>query len=115
MIHEINSSHRDFRKTFLVFHHRSDMALKRKRSSSVPRSLNGSYGEGDSSYQAAVFSSAESSDILRELDDEILFLPRERFQFKIFSKINVLPRDKAFYGDVQADGSCESIERLALD
>lgn len=93
------------------------MPLKRKRRSSnsddesIPRSLNKSYGEGDSSYQAALFSPTESDEILRQLDDEILFLPRESFPFKIFSKVQPLPRDKAFFGDVQSDGSCKSLTR----
>ncbi|CAF0912295.1 unnamed protein product [Rotaria sordida] len=62
-------------------------------------------GEGDSWYEESLFSSNESIEILKQLDEQIVYLPREQFQFKIFNTINLLPRDKAFYGDVYSDGS----------
>jgi hypothetical protein len=80
----------------------SSETLKRKKESSST-----SFGAGDSRYEESLFSSNESIEILKELDEQIVYLPREQFQFKIFNKITPLPRDKAFYGDVDSDGSCE--------
>ncbi|CAF3074070.1 unnamed protein product [Rotaria sp. Silwood2] len=63
------------------------------------------FGEGDSRYEEALFSPNESIEILKQLDEQIVYLPREQFKFKIFNTVNILPRDKAFYGDVYSDGS----------
>lgn len=65
------------------------------------------YGEGDSSYDDSIYSSEETKKIFQELDKQIVYLPREQFKFRIFHMIHLLPRDKAFYGDVSADGTCE--------
>jgi hypothetical protein len=65
------------------------------------------FGEGDSYYDDSIFSPESSIEILKKLDEQIVYLPREQFKFKIFNTVNLLPRDKAFYGDVYADGSCE--------
>ncbi|CAF3457505.1 unnamed protein product [Rotaria sp. Silwood1] len=62
-------------------------------------------GEGDSWYKEQLFSPNASIEILKELDEQIVYLPREQFKFKIFNTVNLLPRDKAFYGDVYSDGS----------
>ncbi len=66
-----------------------------------------SFGEGDSYYHESLFSLDSSNEILKQLDEQIVYLPREQFKFKIFHKVNLLPRDKAFYGDIYSDGSCE--------
>ena len=92
----------------------SESTLKRKKESASSekdaqddhRSLK-LFGEGDSYQQISVFSPKESIDILKELDEQITYLPREQFKFRIFHVVHLLPRDKAFYGDVQADRSCE--------
>lgn len=86
------------------------MSIKRKNESS-PSSIEKDcektfFGERDSWYEESLFSSNESIDILKELDKQIIYLPREQFKFQIFNTINLLPRDKAFYGDVYSDGSC---------
>lgn len=82
----------------------SEKTLKRKKESpSDVRSL----GEGDSSYEESLFSSETSTNVLQRLDEQIVYLPREQFKFQIFNTVNLLPRDKAFYGDVHSDGSCE--------
>jgi hypothetical protein len=65
------------------------------------------FGEGDSYYEESLFSPESAIEILKKLDEQIIYLPREQFQFKIFNTVNLLPRDKAFYGDIYADGSCE--------
>ena len=65
------------------------------------------YGEGDSWYVEQLFSSTTSTEILKQLDEQIAYLPREQFRFKIFNTVNLLPRDKAFYGDIHSDGSCK--------
>ena len=78
--------------------------LKRKKESSSTH-----FGEGDSRYEESLFSSNESIEILKELDEQIVYLPREQFKFKIFNNIIPLPRDKAFYGEVDSDGSCECL------
>lgn len=62
------------------------------------------YGEGDSNYQYPIFSPDETKEILRELDEQIVYLPREQFRFRILNSVSLLPRDKAFYGDVTSDG-----------
>jgi hypothetical protein len=67
------------------------------------------FGEGDSRYEESLFSPDESIEILKELDEQIVYLPREQFQFKIFNTLTPLPRDKAFYGDVDSDGSCKCL------
>jgi len=64
-------------------------------------------GEGDSWYEESLVSPREAIEILKKLDEQIVYLPREQFKFKIFNTINLLPRDKAFYGDVHSDGSCK--------
>ena len=90
----------------------SENTLKRKKES--PSNTNDlqsrilrSLGEGDSYYDESAFPSEAAVEILKRLDEQIVYLPRELFKFRIFHKMNRLPRDKAFYGDVQADGSCE--------
>ena len=65
------------------------------------------YGEGDSSYEYPIFSKEKTEEIFRDLDNQIVYLPREQFKFRIFNQIHLLPRDKAFYGDVATDGTCE--------
>ena len=65
------------------------------------------HGEGDSSYEYPIFSPEETEEIFRALDEQIVYLPREQFTFRIFNTIHLLPRDKAFYGEVSADGTCE--------
>jgi hypothetical protein len=70
------------------------------------------FGEGDSYYEESLFSPQSAIEILKKLDEQIVYLPREQFKFKIFNTVNLLPRDKAFYGDVDADGSCEYIGLL---
>jgi hypothetical protein len=80
------------------------MSVKRKREF---LSNDKNLGEGDSWYEESLFSSNESIDILKRLDEQIVYLPREQFKFQIFNTINLLPRDKAFYGDVDSDGSCK--------
>ena len=82
----------------------SESTLKRKNTND---SQIGSLGEGDSYYEESVFSSETAKDILQRLDEQVVYLPREQFKFRIFNTVNLLPRDKAFYGDVQSDGSCE--------
>ncbi|CAF1079062.1 unnamed protein product [Didymodactylos carnosus] len=63
-------------------------------------------GSGDSWYERNFFTSNEAQSILDELNEQVEFLPRDTFKFKIFGQINLLPRDKAFYGDVhEKDGS----------
>lgn len=80
---------------------------RKKESASTDRDCQKEcFGEGDSWYQESLFSSHDSIDILKELDKQIVYLPREQFKFQIFNTINLLPRDKAFYGDVDSDGSC---------
>jgi len=72
------------------------------------------FGEGDSWYKELLFSPNESIEILRQLDEQIIYLPREQFKFKIFNTINLLPRDKAFYGNVHSDGSCKYLIHSSL-
>ncbi|CAF2149178.1 unnamed protein product [Rotaria magnacalcarata] len=64
-------------------------------------------GEEDSWYKDTLFSLDESLEILKEIDEQIVHFPREQFKLKIVNTINLLPRDKAFYGDVNSDGSCK--------
>jgi hypothetical protein len=78
--------------------------LKRKNSKDCQSNL---FGEGDSWYKEPLFSSNESIEILKQLDEQIVYLPREQFKFQIFNATHLLPRDKAFYGDVHSDGSCK--------
>lgn len=87
----------------------SESTLKRKKESSSNTNdvQSRSLGEGDSYYDESIISSEAAVEILKRLDEQIVYLPRSLFKFRIFHKLNVLPRDKAFYGDVQADGSCE--------
>lgn len=66
------------------------------------------FGENDCWYKKSIFSREESVEILKKLDEQIVYLPREQFKFKIFKNTFLLPRDKAFYGDVDVDGSCKS-------
>lgn len=88
----------------------SERTLKRKKEL-LPSNINDCsmrrLGEGDSYYDESLLSSDVARDILKRLDEQIVYLPRTQFTFRIFHKVNVLPRDKAFYGDVQSDGSCE--------
>jgi hypothetical protein len=86
------------------------MSLKRKGellSTDEDCQLKKLFGEGDSWYEESLVSSNESIEILKKLDEQIVYLPREQFKFKIFNTVNLLPRDKAFYGDVHSDGSCK--------
>ncbi|KAJ3045612.1 Alpha-ketoglutarate-dependent dioxygenase alkB 2 [Rhizophlyctis rosea] len=39
------------------------------------------------------------------LQNELVYVPREKLVFNIYGKTFQLPRDKAFHGDVAADGS----------
>lgn len=86
------------------------VTLKRKQTTDEQnddhRSLK-KYGEGDSYFDDSIFSPESSIEILKKLDEQVVYLPREQFKFKIFHTVNLLPRDKAFYGDVYTDGSCE--------
>lgn len=61
--------------------------------------------EGDTYYVESLFSPDESLQILRKLDEQIVYLPRMLFQFTIFNRTTCVPRDMAFYGDVYPDGS----------
>jgi len=117
----ILSKLREYIRTgFFVFQRKQmekvEMSCKRKRETEsnekvdvkriVPRQTE-LCGEGDSWHKKSIFSHEESVEILKKLDEQIVYLPRERFQFKIFTKTFLLPRDKAFYGDVNSDGSCK--------
>ena len=93
----------------------SEISLKRKNEliSNIKNSSVKVFGEEDSWYEESLFSSTESIEILKRLDEQIIYLSREQFKFKIFNKINLLPRDKAFYGDVDEDGSCKFMMKFS--
>lgn len=57
---------------------------------------------GDTHYIANFITNHEK--IMKQIGDEVVFLPREELTFKIFGKENILPRDKQFYGDITKDG-----------
>ena len=59
----------------------------------------------DSFYIPLYFGSAEADELLRRLQQELVYVPRDdpRLQFKIFNAINQLPRDKSFLGDVSGE------------
>lgn len=57
------------------------------------------------SYIQNFLSPQEADKALLKLQDELQFIPRESLTFSIFGKTFPLPRDKAFYGEVQSDGS----------
>ena len=59
----------------------------------------------DSFYIPLYFGSAEADHLLRCLQQELVYVPRDdpRLQFKIFNAINQLPRDKSFLGDVSGE------------
>ena len=44
-------------------------------------------------------------EVFDELQKEVTFLPRSELTFQIYGKSMQLPRDKAFFGDVNKDGS----------
>src|SRR5690349_21316213 len=52
-----------------------------------------------------ISSSAEADRILKDLQEQVQFLPRSYLTMTIYGKTNQLPRDKQFYGDVAEDGS----------
>jgi hypothetical protein len=59
----------------------------------------------DSYYIPRYFNNAEADHLLRLLQEELVYVPRNdaRLQFKIFNAVNQLPRDKSFLGDVSGD------------
>lgn len=60
----------------------------------------------DSWYWPGFLSNFEADAIMQAIEAEIVFIDREELgRFKAWGKENVLPRDKAFMGDVDADGS----------
>lgn len=65
------------------------------------------YGAGDSFYYRDYFLSDRADDLYAHLQHELtpLYVPRAEMVFRIFGRTVPLPRDKAFLGDVQADGT----------
>ena len=65
------------------------------------------YGAGDAYYYRNYFTSGQADDhyarLQRELDQ--LYVPREEMVFRIYGRVIPLPRDKAFLGQVQPDGT----------
>ena len=59
----------------------------------------------DSFFIPLYFGSAEADELLRRLQRELVYVPRDdpRLQFKIFNAIKQLPRDKSFLGDVSGE------------
>jgi alkylated DNA repair dioxygenase AlkB len=60
-------------------------------------------GSGDSYYQPNFLADPES--VYARICQEVEFLPRSALTFSIFGKTVELPRDKQFYGDVDASGA----------
>lgn len=59
---------------------------------------------GDSSLYDGFYNSSDASDVMKELDSVLVYVPRSQMLFTIFKKEFELPRDKAFYGDVDELG-----------
>ena len=59
----------------------------------------------DSMYFETIWSVDVADRLLAALRNEVLYVPRSSMTFAIFGKTFQLPRDKAFQGDVAADGS----------
>ena len=59
----------------------------------------------DSLYIPLFFTGDVANTLLIGLQGELVYVPRDdpRLQFKIFNRINQLPRDKSFLGDVNGD------------
>lgn len=39
------------------------------------------------------------------INEEVMFVPRNQLLFSIYGRVSQLPRDKAFHGEVEADGT----------
>ncbi|KAJ3050033.1 hypothetical protein HK097_008983 [Rhizophlyctis rosea] len=59
----------------------------------------------DSKYTTNFLEPAVANKAYKNLQQEIQYVPRQNLTFTIYGKTFPLPRDKAFYGDVDADGS----------
>jgi alkylated DNA repair dioxygenase AlkB len=67
-------------------------------------SQNVSYlGSGDSFYYANFITNPDEG--FQQLQNQVIYLPREELTFKIYGKTFMLPRDKQFYGDIAEDGT----------
>ncbi|KAJ3056915.1 Alpha-ketoglutarate-dependent dioxygenase alkB 2 [Rhizophlyctis rosea] len=58
----------------------------------------------DSRYITSFLAQEEADRVLANLNNEVVFLDRDSLKFRIYGKTTQLPRDKAFYGDVDGDG-----------
>lgn len=61
------------------------------------------YGSGDSYYITNVF--PNHSMIFEALEKEITYIDKNLLKFKIYGRELLLPRKKAFFGDIDTDGS----------
>ena len=59
----------------------------------------------DSQYISNFMTSTMADEAYQALKTEMVYIPREQLTFSIFGKTFSLPRDKAFHGDIDEDGS----------
>jgi alkylated DNA repair dioxygenase AlkB len=57
----------------------------------------------DSFYFPKFFTADEAKNLYTQLQQELVYVPRDQITFNIFGKTIPLPRDKAFFGDVTND------------
>jgi alkylated DNA repair dioxygenase AlkB len=58
----------------------------------------------DSTYKSNFLHFDDATELFCILNTEITYIPRSEMTFSIFGKTLELPRDKCFYGKVEADG-----------